>query len=844
MQVLTRALAEVGLADVASVGGKAARLGEMLRGGLPVPAGFVVVAEASHALTAAAADVALAERHARALTVALPQPVADAVLNAYDTLLPGQRVAVRSSAIDEDGATRSFAGLHATYYDATRETLVPLVRDCMASQFAASALAYRAAADAPADATLASAPRPAMAVIVQTMVDADAAGVAFTRDPNAVAGDDLIVEVVPGLGAALVDGRVTADHYRLRRDTRAVRDRRLANSQLHQGVAGEAAAPGPASLPASTQATLDDATLVSVASLALACERLFAAPQDVEFAVRDGVISLLQSRPITGLVAVPPAIDGRWVIFKPLIENFTEPMAHAMADLMSGVLPPFVRVIDGRVYSSLDALHGVLPLRDEQTLAHLALMRDTEAAPLRWAAVPQALLLVVAYLLGAGAFLSRTRWLPADFMERFRARVERVSADPDVDARGALRTLFVEIGWLQPVGNLPMHVNLTAGRYFVLLGVLRALLQRWLPDLEPDAADILCTGTDGMRSAEMGRAIEALAVRARSSADLRTALTSSSPRDALSALPATADVQAFRAALTQFLAVNGHRAAREFDVMAPRWHEDPSPVLAMVRVLLDGTGAHGNEVLAARRQRLRDEIRPALGGGLHWWLVDYLASRVRYFARLRENSRHFHIMVIDVVRKKLLVQARALIAQQRLASEDDVFFLTPSEAQALATGALAVDVARRVLATRRLAHARRCREPVREVIGFDLAPIAHGALPTVPAGATLLRGFAAAPGIVEGIARVLFTPDDGSLQAGEILVAPYTDPGWTPLFLHAAGAVVEVGSYLSHAGTLAREFGMPCVVDVAGATKRIRTGDRLRLDASTGCVFILGAASP
>jgi len=262
-----------------------------------------------------------------------------------------------------------------------------------------------------------------------------------------------------------------------------------------------------------------------------------------------------------------------------------------------------------------------------------------------------------------------------------------------------------------------------------------------------------------------------------------------------------------------------------------------------VRVLLDGADVHGSEILAARRQRLRDEVKRALGGGVRWLLVDYLARRVRYFARLRENSRHFHIMAIDVVRTKLLAQARALIARRRLAAEDDVFFLTPSEAQALATGALAVDVAVRMLQARRLAHARRCRQPVRDVIGFDLAPVAHATLPVVPPGATLLRGFAAAPGNVEGLARVLFTPGEGTLQAGEILVAPYTDPGWTPLFLHAAGAVVEVGSYLSHAGTLAREFGMPCVVDVAGATKRIRTGDRLRLDAGSGCVFILGPAS-
>jgi pyruvate,water dikinase len=224
--------------------------------------------------------------------------------------------------------------------------------------------------------------------------------------------------------------------------------------------------------------------------------------------------------------------------------------------------------------------------------------------------------------------------------------------------------------------------------------------------------------------------------------------------------------------------------------------------------------------------------------GLRLRLILFAAERVRYFLKLRENSRFYYIMGIGVLRKKVLRIESELMRQGKLKCKDDVFFLRVNELSALQSGRLQwLDVEDRIR-ERRIENIRLCKMGPPKTIGIELpekyAPAAQHE------GAMQLQGQPASPGTYEGVARVILDPSiDVELAPGEVLVAPYTDPAWTPLFLTAGAAVVEVGSYLSHAGTVAREFGMPCVVDVAEATQRIRTGDRIAVDGNLGSVRIL-----
>jgi pyruvate,water dikinase len=390
---------------------------------------------------------------------------------------------------------------------------------------------------------------------------------------------------------------------------------------------------------------------------------------------------------------------------------------------------------------------------------------------------------------------------------------------------------------LAPAGDMPLYVNLASIRYALLLPLLRALLARWCPGLPEDATELITGGVEGTLSTDMSRGMRELAAHARAQAGVREAFQ----RERLESLPqvlrGSPEGRDFLAQLEAFLRVHGHRTVREFELAMPRWHEDPAPVLGMIRNMLALEALPELDRREPERAALWREVQARLRGARRW-LVRRLVARIRYYVRLRENSRFHHVMLFDVLRAKALATERALLGAGRLRCAGDVFFLHQREIDLLSEGRLIWRDVEPRIRSRRQAHARRARSLPPAVLGLAVEDW------RAPLDASHLAGFGASPGTVEGVARVILDPaGESRLLAGEILVAPYTDPAWTPLFLTAGAAVVEVGSYLSHAGTIAREFGLPCVVDVEGCTRRIRSGDRLRVDGARGEVWILERAA-
>jgi pyruvate,water dikinase len=252
----------------------------------------------------------------------------------------------------------------------------------------------------------------------------------------------------------------------------------------------------------------------------------------------------------------------------------------------------------------------------------------------------------------------------------------------------------------------------------------------------------------------------------------------------------------------------------------------------------------------------RDSLRRALPRRWQQALADYLIRRVSYYTSLREDTRHYHAMAMDVTRSKLLDLEQALITEGRLRLTGDVFYLTWDETQALRTRRLDwSDVASRIRRRRRRERDLARAGPA-ETLGTELQPLgraaacadAQTAAATDPATAdgkqrcVVLTGQCASPGSAEGRVRIVLDPTTANdLEAGDILVAPYTDPAWTPLFPLAAAVVVEVGSFLSHAGTVAREYGIPCLVDVIDCTSRLREGEHIRVFASEGRLEVVAS---
>ncbi|MEZ5598852.1 MAG: PEP/pyruvate-binding domain-containing protein [Pseudomonadales bacterium] len=813
-------LDHITLTHIDQTGGKAARLGALMRAGFPVPDGFVITADA------------FLLHHPIFLDTRPPPPrlspefiksLADA-FQAY--FAPGERVAVRSSGVDEDGQGASFAGQHATYYYIDAATLEQAVVDCWMSLWSPPALAYRASRDKPI--------RP-MAVIVQKLVDARRSGVCFSRDPLDPRAGTVVIEASWGLGAALVDGRVQPD--RLRVDDRgAVTLLQLGDKR--ERVAATRADPSMGRLEAvpehlRTARVLTDDDAFQLHEITEQIETLFGEPVDVEWAYDADTLHILQARPITTLTTGEPAPVGPMVLFKPLAENFTEPLTPLTVSLMQAVIPPGSTFVDGRLYVGFAALRRFMPLKltDAECVDLLLLRR----MPDPMVPHPGRLALLLAGLgvvwLSQGAFWSRSARLMPQALERFPPWLEGVARQTGNDPVRFMRATMFGAPPFAPVWRDVLALNISAGRYFLPMGLARQLLRRWAPSLDPDLLADLVHDESDMWSRRMLDAVRELASLANAHPDAQKALRAG---DCLTQVRLLPQDHPFVVGLGDFLRTYGHRGPREMDLASPRWREDPTPVLIMIRNQLSLPEAGSN---AAYAQHLvaRDKLRRQLGNGLKARCINRLVSRIRYYIALRENTRHYHTMLFDRLRRKLTSLEHDLLLAEKIKTAGDLFFLTWPEVRSLQAADQPSVALAGVIRERRIAHQRLARTRPPETLNLHLA---HALMPDEDAN--VLYGQRASSGEAEGVARVVLHPDQaGHIQPGDILIAPYTDPTWTPLFPSLAGIVVGMGSYLSHAGTIARELRIPCLVDVRDCVSRIRDGQRVRLCADLGFVQLV-----
>jgi rifampicin phosphotransferase len=846
-------------ADAELVGGKAAGLHRLAAAGLPVPEGCVVTTAAFRAHFPAATP------DSPPPTTGLNPELARALQRAVVDVFGNEDVylAVRSSAVAEDGASASFAGAHATYYYIRPGALSEAIQDCWASLWARHALAYRRQRHIPAG-------QFAMAVIVQRMVQADRSGVCFTADPTGAHPENAWVEAIWGLGAALVDGRVTPDRLLLDRSGQILRQH--IGRKRHQVEASPGYPQGDRleAVPSyrQTQPVLSQAEAEEVLAKSLAAERLFGTPQDVEWAFAGNQFFLLQSRPITttgepsGRSLPTPTRNGaarardrgNWVLFKPLAENFTDPLTPMTVDLMRRMLPGGCRFFDGRLYLDLDRASLLCPFRwtTAQITDALLLRGDLPRLTWNWRKVPVATAaLAGAYLLD-GISWHRTSALPPEALSSFERVCNKVRNAPRYDARKGLQRLVLGRHPFEPIGRLAYYVNVSSGRYFLLLAILRQLVERYAPGFDRNQLSWLCSGDGATWSRRMVEGVRALACEARRDPELVRQLCEgdgSRVKQALSRLP---DDHPFALAIAEFLQHFGHRCAREMELATPRWREDPVAVLRMVRNYLKAPEQVPEDPQAQRAAAV-EALREALPRRWQQRLALYLADRIRYYVCLRENTRHYHAMAMDATRAKLLDLEQQLLAEGRLRVPGDVFYLTWEEAAGLARGDQGWDDVSVLIRRRRRSRSQAARVGAPEILTMDkrggvragaavrarMAPVHTASDSTGRSIVTILSGHCASPGVAEGRVRLILDPATADFQPGDVLVAPFTDPAWTPLFPLASAVVVELGSFLSHAGTVAREYRIPCLVDVEHCTRLLRDGQLVRVLASEGRLEVL-----
>lgn len=840
--------------DLAAVGGKAANLGELMRAGLPVPAGFAVTTDA-YALAAAQAGITalLADPGTAPSTlrdaleaVTVPERIREEITDAYRDLGADAPVAVRSSATAEDLPGAAFAGQQDTYLGIRgADAVVDAVRRCWASLWTDRAVAYRRDRRIdPAEVRI--------AVVVQSLVDADLAGIMLTADPVSGDRDRLVIDAGAGLGEAVVSGLVTPDHYvldhggRLREWTPG-RGEVVIRAEAGGGVRQERAdaAAGRGAVPAdgadpvgrrraaeatagtAAQPLLDRRELSELAGHARTIAAHLGRPQDIEWAIADGRAWILQARPMTALPPdTPPlsriqrlqaAILTEYLPIRPYPLDVTTQVAHGPADMMREI---------AEHYGIAGAFADYL--REEDGVA-VQIVPPSPRPTLRTAAALPTVLRAI------------RRFRPARWMEdpRQRAFLREVEELEALDLASLswpelLRVPPRALGVQDHCRDLRIDYLPGAGAAMVGAVVPVTLLGRrsLLPDL---------LGGVRTRTEDSADALARLADQVRDDPALRELLEGREGAEALTALAQDEHFAGFRAALDAYLSEFGRReTVSPLLVSPPTIAESPEVVLGLVLSRTRRPTAEGEEVSRSRAALETLLDHPLLRG--REVLQEAMRRRVqaaREGVAFREDTHFFFTAPLPTLRRCLLEIARRLHSAGLLEETAQVWHLRWEEIAAItdpaSLGAREADALR-----------GRARQRAEKREGLAGVPMIdpRAVFPETTADAAgdgaevLAAGTPAGSGTATGIARLIRGAEDfDRLGDGEVLVCPYTNPAWTPLFRRAGAVVVDTGSAASHAAIVAREYGLPAVMGTGSGTRSIADGQVVTVDGARGRVI-------
>lgn len=900
--VFIRDIADIRADMLPEVGGKAANLGELNAARLPVPPGFCLTTSAYRYAVSAigmeeifallqdagASDLdelnSLAAR-ARSLVLdaGVPTDVAEWVQAAYRKLGDAAPVAVRSSATAEDLPFASFAGQQDTFLNVVgADAVLDAVSRCWASLWTDRAVSYRTT-NGIDHATV------TLAVVVQEMVDSATAGVMFTANPVTGRRREAVIDASPGLGEAVVSGAVNPDQYVVDTQSNSILKRTLGDRQVEiRSLAGggteriERADHAAAGENHSVQPCLSDDQIRALADLGRRVEAHYGAPQDTEWAIdSSGKLWLTQARPITTLYPLTsrvPATPGEHAFLNfSLAQGLTRPLtpmglagirliassvarraAFDVPDPRSGPSPYYEagqriffdftsvlrskvgRAIVPRIFDIMEARSAAVirGLFDDPRFAvtiktPIRLIRHVAPVAAKYR-VPES---VIRALFRPDAATKRQEQLEAELHQALQVP-EGISAHRRI--AHVQRILGEEVFATVPQ-VLPLPVL-----GFAMLALVRKMLGEQAP---LDQLQTVIRGLPNNVTTEMDLALWQLAREIREDPEA-LAFLSYPPLEELvrqfkdRELPAVA-----QSGLEAFLRTYGHRAVAEIDLGMPRWSDDPTHILGVVvnYLRLEHTAdapdqQFGKAAREADEQVARLVARARAKSPLHAKLVRTALDRTRRFAGMRELPKYNLVLGLASAREQLSLVGAELAEAGRIERAEDIFFLDLNEVET----ALAGTKLHQLVADRRADYAQelRRRHIPRVLLSDGTEPEATAAAGRTPASPGTLSGSPASAGVITAPARVILDPVGAHLEPGEILVAPSTDPGWTPLFLTAGGLVMEMGGPNSHGAVVAREYGIPAVVGVPDATLRISSGQTITVDGAAGTVTTTPGDAP
>ncbi|WP_330315010.1 phosphoenolpyruvate synthase [Streptomyces sp. NBC_00523] len=851
-------------APVAAVGGKGTHLATLSRiEGVRVPGGFCVTTDAFRRVVTS--EPAVAEQLGRLAGVdaddrdavrtlsaelrrtieglALPDDLVAAVTGALARHGEHAAYAVRSSATAEDLPTASFAGQQDSYLNVVGPAAVLRhLSRCWASLFTERAVTYRRRGGIDHRTVH-------MAVVVQRMVFPRASGILFTADPVTGNRKDATVDAGFGLGEALVSGLVNPDVFTVRDGeitARSIAAKERAVEPLEGGGTREVAVDARRR----EEPALTDEQVLGLVRLGRRIEAHFGRPQDIEWCLSDDGFRIVQSRPVTTLFPVPEVGDGENHVYvsvghQQMMTDAMKPLGLSMWRLTA--MAPMLEA-GGRLFVDVtrrlgppSARAGLLDLmgkgdplvRDalETVLAHPGFVPTLpDPSP---AAPPTG---------GAPEPIATDRAVVAGLIARSEASVAALARDIRTHSGPALFD-FLPTAFEEHKRVLGDPVSMQA----IMAGMestwwLNEKLLEWLG--EKNAADTLTLSAPDNVTSEMGLALLDVADAIRPHPEAVAYLRAVGDDDGfLDGLGKVAGGSEARRAIEAYLDRYGMRCVGEIDITRPRWSERPT---ALVPVILDNVRLFGPGTAARRfeegRQRALAKERDVLArlralpdGDRKADETKAMIDRVRTFIGYREYPKYGIIQRYFVYKQALVREADRLVDAGVLADREDAFHLTLEEfGDAVRSGVVDQELIRR---RKEEFRAYSALTPPRVLTSDGEAVNGAYRRDDVPEGA--LNGLPVSAGTVEGRARVILDVAEADLEAGDILVTTFTDPSWSPLFVGIAGLVTEVGGLMTHGAVIAREYGLPAVVGVEHATRRIRDGQRIRVHGTDGYIELL-----
>ena len=856
-------LGDVDRTQVEVVGGKGAHLGELSRiEGVRVPAGFCVTVDAYRLVMENALSIddridrlwrldpddreAIRTRSAEIRRtiqqVAVPDDLAAAITRALAGLGERAGYAVRSSTTAEDSPAASFAGQQDTYLNVVGPAeILGHVSRCWASLFTERAVTYRLRNGSDQRDV-------AMAVVVQRMVVAHAAGVLFTADPVTSNRKVAAVEATFGLGDALVSGLVNPDTYNVRGDeivARAIARKQRAIRTSPDGGTHEASIDPTRH----DQPALADGRVVELVRLGRRIEAHFGHPQDIEWCLDDDGFHVVQSRPITTLFPVPEVGDGEDHVYVSVghQQMMTDPMKPLGLSVWQLTSPAPMCVAGGRLFVDvtrrlaspasragvLEALGRSDPLI-EDALGTVLDRGDFARSPVDDRGPEEPV------TGGAPVAIEPDPGIVTELIARNQASIAILKRD--IDGRSGSALLDFILADIQELRRLLFDPR----SHQVFTSAMEATwwldehLQKWLG--EKNAADTLTQSVPHNVTSEMGLALLDVADVIRPHPEVVAFLRDVDDDGFLDGLTELDGGRGARAAIRAYLDEYGMRCVGEIDITRPRWSERPVALVPMILSNIDNFEPgesrrrfeRGRHEAQEKEQELLDRLRTLPDGDLKAAETEAMIDRVRTFIGFREYPKYSMVSRYFVYKQTLLDEADRLVDAGVLGERADIFFLTFHELH---------DVVKTNEVDDGLIHQRKeafrsyhSLTPPRVLTSDGEAITGSYRRDDLPTGA--LVGLPVSAGIVEGRARVILDMTEADLEPGDILVTAHTDPSWSPLFVAITGLVTEVGGLMTHGAVIAREYGLAAVVGVEHATQLIQDGQRIRVNGTDGYVEI------